>query len=625
MSLFAGMAAGFGAEQGQHNQKMLDFINQKSQTMAQLYGHLADNSTDPSLQEEFVNRAKGWASANPMLDPKGYQQLIKGEKSGLHDIVDQNTQQKVSDYHTQKFGVATTGGSQPNQPVQAHPTQPSSAGGPPDSIGPIPGVPPVPPAPGFGASGAQPAPNTESIPGGGGGPLKQPTGGQLTGPQGNPMIRPMEGPQAGVMGPPPGSQGPAMPQTQPAQTQGPPTVQPAPTIATPQGQQPQQSLFDYAKSLVGPEPPPYSALGRETLDHQMWREAVQKRAEAIIPTSMLPKSMADAINSPYTSSNLASPYLSFMGREVQANSRMVGTGYKLDMRTGQSVPLSPDEYSLAANLKMQKDQMTTQLEQATIPLRQALTQVAMTRNAVIPQEVKIKLAELGLQVSRYKLSEEMTNARLFSVGPDGKPLPGSLMLDGTPVSPMLSSNVRPTGQTQNRAETAIPVMQQIEGLDKFAKTNPDLFGIVQGNFENWLASGKNMTNDPREGELRASIISLASLMVPLHGFRSQKAAEEFMGRLSQGMSPEGFISALHGFNAVGENIYQNGMPTIMGGQGQERPKLIYKPNSPDNKPPTNNNQQPKHLDPGTAKDYLQKAGGDRDKARALAKADGWSF
>jgi hypothetical protein len=127
-------------------------------------------------------------------------------------------------------------------------------------------------------------------------------------------------------------------------------------------------------------------------------------------------------------------------------------------------------------------------------------------------------------------------------------------------------------------------MEQISSLDKFVKANPDLFGIVQGNFENWLASGKNMTSDPREGELRASIISLASLMVPLHGFRSQKAAEEFMGRLSQGMTPEGFISALQGFNAVGSNVYDNGMPSIIGGQGQVRPKF-YKPGADNTAPP----------------------------------------
>ena len=39
------------------------------------------------------------------------------------------------------------------------------------------------------------------------------------------------------------------------------------------------------------------------------------------------------------------------------------------------------------------------------------------------------------------------------------------------------------------------------------------------------------------------------------------------------MSPEGFISALQAFNAVGANIYENGMPSIIGGQGQVRPRL----------------------------------------------------
>jgi|GEM_PF-5198377 len=42
-------------------------------------------------------------------------------------------------------------------------------------------------------------------------------------------------------------------------------------------------------------------------------------------------------------------------------------------------------------------------------------------------------------------------------------------------------------------------------------------------------------------------------------------------------------------------------------------------------PPRQQGQQVKQLDAATAKQYLQKAGGDANKARALALADGWSF
>lgn len=535
MSLFAGIAAGWGEAQGQHNQKLLDFMNQKSQTMAQLYGHLAENATDQDVAAEFMNRAKGWASANPILDPKGYQQLIKGEKTNLHDIVDRSNQAKIVDYHQKQFGVAPTQPVQPGQNTQTSQTQQGQSG----------------------------SSNTSA-------PIQAPTIAPFTGKEFAPGMEPVSASStvaptsASSMPPVDASMAPQGAQSNIPIGGGPPTSQNAPSPTT----APPMTIQDYVKSVVGPEPPVYGAMGKETLEHQMWREAYQKRLEGTIPT---PTAMQPAMGSPFMPSGFASPYLSFMGREAQANSRLASSGYK--MVNGQVIPLNPDEYSMAAQLKMQKDQMSSQLMAASVPLRKALTDYYGTKTQVIPMELKLKLQQLGVAMAHLKLSEEMTNARLFSVGPDGSPLPGSLVIDGVPVSPMLSKNVMPTNATQNRAETAIPAMEQIDSLSRFVKENPDLFGIVQGNFMNWLASGKNMTNDPREGELRASIISLASLMVPLHGFRSQRAAEEFMGRLSQGMSPEGFASALQGFKAVTENIYQNGMPSIVGGNQQVRPRL----------------------------------------------------
>jgi len=139
MGFFGGLASGFGEAQGQYNQKMLDFVNEKSHTMAQLYGHLADtilqSGGDQDIAGELLNRAKGWASANPILDPKGYKQLIKGEKSGLHDLIEQSTQKKVSDYHSQQFGTQPSQPTQPPQQATAGSQGASSLSGIPTSLG----------------------------------------------------------------------------------------------------------------------------------------------------------------------------------------------------------------------------------------------------------------------------------------------------------------------------------------------------------------------------------------------------------------------------------------------------------------------------------------------------------
>lgn len=110
---YAGLSAGIGQAQGEHNNKMMDFINQKSQTMAQLYGHLADtvisSGGDQGIASEFLNRSKGWATTNPLFDPKGYKALLKGEKTGMHDMVQSANQRKIAEYNNKTFGSQSTG------------------------------------------------------------------------------------------------------------------------------------------------------------------------------------------------------------------------------------------------------------------------------------------------------------------------------------------------------------------------------------------------------------------------------------------------------------------------------------------------------------------------------------
>lgn len=521
MSLFAGLAAGFGQGQGQYNQKMLDFMNQKNQTMASMYAHLADQAQDQDVAAEFTKRAMGWGSANPLMDPKGYKELVKGEKMGLHDVVDQAHQKKVSDYHSTNFGIPapanqTTGGANTQQAASQMPSgqpQTSSTGQTPSAsmLGQLDVIPSN-----LGPSNA--------------------SQGQSTGQSMSPTAPPTQAPQ-----------------------------QPQPQAMTPP---PTMDMDQFIRHGMPQEPPMYGAMGRLNPEWQHWHEIYTKKIEGTVPT---PAAMQSYVGAPFMPSGFASPYATMMRGEVQAGAKGLSQGFKLV--NGQFVRMEPEEYSLAQQLKMNKDAAQTEMYKTLGPLRQAMSSYYSGKTQLLPMELKVRLAQLGLQQRRVELAELGTNARIFGTDAQGKPIPGALAMDDgsgnlAPVGSMWGKNVMPTTSSQGKAEMAIPVMEQTNKLVKFAAdpNNADLFGKVQGNLEQFIA-GKFGTGDPREGALRADMISLASLMVPLHGFRSQKAAEEFMARLSQGMSPEAFTSALVAFNGVGMQLYQNGMPTLINKSG----------------------------------------------------------
>lgn len=533
MSLFAGMAAGFGQGQGAYNQKMMDFMNQKSQTMASMYAHLADQAQDQDVAAEFTRRAMGWGSANPLMDPKGYKELVKNEKLGLHDIVDQAHQQKVGEYHQGEFGAPTSTGVKSNNNPESG-FIPGSISGNQNVTNPSqPATPPVEPQ-------AVPVGQTQSAP-----------------------------PPANLMGQlehVPSDFGAQQPtQAAPTQMAPPPQQpQPQPGMGAPPSAAPAPDMDQFIRHGMPPEPPMYGAMGRLNPAWQQWHDIYTKKMEGTVAT---PAAMQGYVGAPFMPAGFASPYASMMGREVQAGARGLNQGFKLV--NGQFVRMNDDEYSLSQQLKMSKDQAQTEMLKAAVPLRQMMTQYYSGKTQLLPMEFKVRMAQLGLQQKRTELMELGTNARIFGTDASGRPIPGALALDdGTgnmmPVGSMWGKNVLPTTATQGKAEMAIPVMEQTNKLTAFASdpNNAELFGKVQGNLENFIA-GKFGTGDPREGALRADLISLASLMVPLHGFRSQKAAEEFMGRLSQGMSPEAFTSALTAFNGVGMQLYQNGMPSLV--------------------------------------------------------------
>lgn len=487
MSLFAGLGAGWGKGQGEYNSKMLDFINQKNQSLATMYGHLADNAQDQDMASEFMNRAQGWASANPLMDPKGYKELVKREKTGLHDIVDQAHQKKVEQFHQETFNQT---------PAQTAPAQPAQH---PDAFD-------------------MAAPPTQS----------------------------------------------EQPQPQP-QTQG-------------QGQPPQQQpdMDQFIRHTLPPEPQMYGAMGRLNPEWQHWHEIYTKKMEGTVQT---PEAMKSFMGAPYMPSGFAAPYANLMRTEQTANARGLSQGFKIDPTTHQFVPLRPEEQSLLQQSRLMRDQSQVELNRLTGIYKQAVAQ----KDMVIAGAALERIAVMKQRENRLTLE---TSAKLYGIDPTtGKPFPGQAMLDdGTgnfiPVGTMNYRSVMPTAMEQNKAGAGVNVIQHGQNLVDFANNpnNADLFGKLSGRWEDFVAR-KFGTGDPREAGLRADIRSMASLLSPLHGFRSQRAAEEFLTTLHQTNSPEAFADAVEKYMYMAQHIYDEGMPNVAGAGGKvvKRSPLVSAP------------------------------------------------
>lgn len=119
-----------------------------------------------------------------------------------------------------------------------------------------------------------------------------------------------------------------------------------------------------------------------------------------------------------------------------------------------------------------------------------------------------------------------------------------------------------TAATRTKAETAGPVISQADDLVAFAKDpkNADLFGKIGGRWTE-LMSGKIGTGDKRMAVLAPKIRSLASLLAPLHGFRSANAAEEFTKTMPLMDSPDAFAAAVNEYKAVAQRVKESGEPS----------------------------------------------------------------
>lgn len=116
-----------------------------------------------------------------------------------------------------------------------------------------------------------------------------------------------------------------------------------------------------------------------------------------------------------------------------------------------------------------------------------------------------------------------------------------------------------TAATRTKAETAGPVISQANNLIDFAldPKNADIFGKINGRWTDLMA-GKIGTGDERMAVMAPKIRSLASLLAPLHGFRSANAADEFARTMPLMDSPQAFAAAVREYRDVAQRVALSG-------------------------------------------------------------------
>jgi hypothetical protein len=149
------------------------------------------------------------------------------------------------------------------------------------------------------------------------------------------------------------------------------------------------------------------------------------------------------------------------------------------------------------------------------------------------------------------------------------------------------------------------IMQLIDNLDKDGKLGP-----LAGRWNDFMA-GKFGSGDPEYSALKTKLDLSNTLLATVHSGRLGPYLMENMQSLANAGKMDG--------------------PTLKSAFQSERNYVedrAMDPNPPANNPPPAKNaaaQGKGQLSLAEAQGYLQKAGGDKEKARALAKADGRTF
>lgn len=186
---------------------------------------------------------------------------------------------------------------------------------------------------------------------------------------------------------------------------------------------------------------------------------------------------------------------------------------------------------------------------------------------------------------------------------------------GEPSAQVEFAEEGPTSQTRSMSQMATTLLPHLDNLEKFITDNSGLIGPVSGRLNKFLGGDVGTTGnyelDQKLGELRGSYKLFKGALARTHfgGRAGVQAAQYFDELMGAQTSAAGVLGVLESARPYIEGYKDMGGFT----------------------PTRDNAKQPGHagggkaLDESTAKSYLQKANGDKVKARKLAAADGYQF
>ncbi|HEV8494818.1 MAG TPA: hypothetical protein VGR76_21235, partial [Candidatus Angelobacter sp.] len=149
------------------------------------------------------------------------------------------------------------------------------------------------------------------------------------------------------------------------------------------------------------------------------------------------------------------------------------------------------------------------------------------------------LGKLQLGQLKYKGDYLGTDA-------NDNPLPGvPLTENGTPIGIHTANITKPTNSTRSKAEQAGVIEQQGKDLLKQIDSNPDIYGIVAGRWNDFNAGHfGGASQDVRDAY--TSLKSFAALQPALHGARGIQVMREFEDAVGNlGNDPEGLKGSIN--------------------------------------------------------------------------------
>jgi hypothetical protein len=165
--------------------------------------------------------------------------------------------------------------------------------------------------------------------------------------------------------------------------------------------------------------------------------------------------------------------------------------------------------------------------------------------------------------------------------------------------------VKPSGQTQSRGSAARSALDVIPHLEKLTLEQAKNMGPIVGRIARGEIAIGNV--EPAVAELYGAMKSFYALQPAVHGFRNAEFVKDFetaIGTLER--NPEAFLAGVKGLRPTLEAVEKEGKTfhkRIVEGAGGGKGALSV----------------------AEAQDYLKKAGGDKAKAREMAKQDGRTF